>query len=152
VNSINTIIRTIESYDYEAIYNLLTDELGYTNLNKNDAFTRFDKIKNHKSYETFVAVYENKVIGFIGIFRGIAFNVDGNGEYLQVIALAVNSKFQNRGTGSKLLNAVDDYAKSNNIDTISLNSGFHREKAHTFYEKQGFVKKSYSFIKNEISE
>lgn len=147
VNTINTIIRTMEAFDYNAIYNLLSDELGYRDLNKEDSFTRFDKIRNHKSYETFVAVYENRVIGFIGIFKGLAFNVDGKGEYLQVIALAVNSEFQNRGIGSKLLNAVDKYAKSNNIDTISVNSGFHRKKTHTFYEKHGFIKKSYSFIK-----
>lgn len=147
MNTISTIIRTMETFDYDAIYNLLSDELGYRDLNKEDSFTRFDKIRNHKSYETFVAVYENRVIGFIGIFKGLAFNVDGNGEYLQVIALAVNSEFQNRGIGSKMLNTVDEYAKSNNIDTISVNSGFHREKTHTFYEKHGFIKKSYSFIK-----
>lgn len=147
VGSINIIIRTLETYDYEAIYNLLSNELEYKNLNKKEAFSRFNKIKNHKSYETFVAVHKNSVIGFIGLFKGLAFNLDGDGEYLQVIALAVKSELQNSGIGSQLLNAADEYAKINNIDTISLNSSFHREKAHAFYEKHGFIKKSYSFKK-----
>jgi GNAT superfamily N-acetyltransferase len=138
-------IRTLETDDYKAIYDLICNELGYTNLKVEDTFKRLDAIRNRKDYQTFVAVYDSKVIGFIGLFRGIAFNIEG--EYLQIIALAVNKEYQNKGIGTHLLNKAEKYAKEEKIYTIAVNSGLHREKAHTFYERRGYVKKSYNFKK-----
>lgn len=138
-------IRTLEKADYEVIHNLIRNELGYDKLKTGDTFKWMDSIQNHKDYQTFVAVCNNKVIGFIGLFKGIAFNL---GEYLQIIALAVDKEYQNNGIGSHLLDQAEKYARNENIVSISLNSGFHREKAHIFYEHRGFVKKSYSFQKS----
>jgi GNAT superfamily N-acetyltransferase len=140
------LIRGLEENDYGAIWDLIRNELGYDNLNMKDAFKRLDALRNHKNHLTFVAVYHDKVIGFIGLCKGIAFNIDG--EYLQIIALAVNKGHQNKGIGTQLLAKAEQYAKSESIVSLSLNSGLHREKAHEFYENKGYVKKSYSFIKS----
>ncbi len=140
------LIRDLEKDDYEAVCDLISNELGYVNTNYADAFKRLDAIRNRKGYHTFVAVDNNKVIGFIGLSRGIAFNI--NGEYIQIIALAVNKECQNRGIGTQLLIKVEQYAQNEKIHSIGLNSGLHREEAHTFYEHRGYVKKSYSFQKS----
>lgn len=139
-------IRTCEKNDYEAICDLIRDELGYAELNVANTYKRFNIMQDNPSYQIFVAVYNNTVVGFIGLFRGIAFNVDG--EYLQVIALAVKKEYQNKGIGTQLLVMAEQYAQDENIITIGLNSGLHREKAHEFYEGRGYIKKSYSFIKS----
>ena len=139
-------IRTLEISDYEAVQDLISKELGCNNLNKDDTLKRLDAIRNRKDYQTFVAVYNNIVIGFIGLYRGIAFNIDR--EYLQIIALAVNKEYQNKGVGTQLLNKAEKYAQNEKIFSIGLNSGLHREKAHIFYEHRGYVKKSYSFQKS----
>lgn len=139
-------IRTLETRNYAAVKDLISNELGYSNLNKEDTFKRLDAIRKHKDYQTLVAVYNNTVIGFIGLYRGIAFNIAG--EYLQIIALAVNREYQNSGAGKQLLDKAEKYAQNEKIFSIGLNSGLHREKEHAFYEHGGYVKKSYSFQKS----
>lgn len=140
------LIRNLLADDYEAICNLIENELGYWNLNHDNVIKQLDAIQSRKDYQTYVAVNENNVIGFIGLNRGIAFNIYG--EYLQIIALAVNKKYQYKGVGTLLLKKVEQYAENENIITIGLNSGLHREKTHAFYEKRGYIKKGYSFQKS----
>ncbi len=139
-------IRSLVSDDYEAICDLIRNELGYNDLKIRDTFKRLEIIQNRKDYQTFVAVDNNKVIGFIGINEGVAFNVDG--EYIQIIALAVNKEYQSKGIGTQLLDKVEQYAQCKNIVILGVNSGLHREKTHIFYEHRGYVKKGYSFQKS----
>jgi Predicted acetyltransferase len=138
-------IRNLEKEDYKAIHDLISNELGYTNTNIEDTFKRLDSIRNREDYKTFVAVYNKIIIGFIGLYKGIAFNIDG--EYLQIIALAVKNDYQEKGIGTQLIEKAEKYAQDNKILSIGLNSGLHREKAHVFYEHRGYIKKSYSFQK-----
>lgn len=52
-----------------------------------------------------------------------------------------------KGIGKHLIQEVEKYAKINNMAVITLNSGISRKTAHIFYEKQGYSKKGYSFVK-----
>jgi GNAT superfamily N-acetyltransferase len=144
--SMEILIRAFLRNDYEEICDLVCNELGYDNLNIEDLFKRLDAMQNRKDYQTFVAVQNHKVIGFIGLYKGIAFNLDR--EYLQIIALAVNKEYQNQGIGTQLLVKAEQYAQNENIVSLGLNSGLHREKAHDFYEKRGYIKKSYCLQKS----
>jgi GNAT superfamily N-acetyltransferase len=47
-----------------------------------------------------------------------------------------------------MLEYLHDYAKTAACENLVLSSGLQRTKAHRFYEKSGFVKKSYLFVKN----
>lgn len=139
------LIRALEKTDYELICDLIHNELGYDTSSIGDIYKRLDTIRNHKDYQTFVAVYDNRVIGFIGLCKGIAFEFDG--QYFRIIALAVDKKYQNIGIGKQLINKAEQHAKRKNAVILTLNSGLHREKTHAFYEHRGFVKKGYSFRK-----
>jgi len=140
------LIRVLEKNDYEAIFNLIHNELGYDDSNIGDVYNRLETIQNHINHQTFVAVYDNRIIGFIGLCKGIAYEF--NGEYMQIIALAVDNKYQGNGIGTQLIDIAEQYAKKGNIVKIGLNSGLHRENAHNFYEHRGYVKKGYSFKKS----
>jgi len=139
------IIRTIEENDYKYIAYIIRDDLGYENSSDENVKIRLNAIREHKDYITYVATYENKVVGFIGLIRGNAYEFDG--EYLRVAALAVKKEYQDKGIGSKLLEEAEVYARRIEAVTIVLNSGIQRESAHKFYEKRGYVKKGYSFKK-----
>ena len=58
---------------------------------------------------------------------------------LNILGLAVNSNFQGKGIGKKLMVFVEEYALNNNVNFIRLNSGSHRLKAHKFYENIGYA-------------
>ena len=46
-----------------------------------------------------------------------------------------------------ILDYLKDYAKVGMCENIVLSSNFQIEDAHKFYEKQGFEKKSFVFLK-----
>jgi GNAT superfamily N-acetyltransferase len=138
-------IKVADGKDFNKIYNLIKNELGYSNLNENEAIKRLDFFKKSDAYETFVAVENEQVIGFIGVMKSVAYNI--NGYYSQILALAVTANKRHIGVGTALVKTVEDWSLSNGINFISVNSGLKRLDAHSFYEKNGYSKKRFSFIK-----
>ena len=140
------IIREALPCDYLAIHSLITNELGYEQIDFEKLCVRLNIMRMESNYSTIVAEFENDIVGFIGMSRGLAYNVDG--EYIQISALAVRNDMQNIGIGSQLLKWIEDYAIRNDIKSLILTSRFHRTNAHSFYEHMGYTKKSYAFIKD----
>lgn len=141
----NLIIRKAESNDFNVICMLIQNELGYQSLNINEAFKRLEFFRNSEDHETFVAVDNDKIVGFIGVMKMVAYNYDGYCS--QIIALAVLEKSQGQGIGTKLVKQAEIWSLENGISKIGVNSGLQRLSAHKFYEKNGYIKKSYSFSK-----
>ena len=56
-----------------------------------------------------------------------------------VIALAIDERYQGQGIGKQLLHAVEQEAMVLGLDGIRINSGNNRELAHVFYEKLGYI-------------
>jgi GNAT superfamily N-acetyltransferase len=46
-----------------------------------------------------------------------------------------------------MMDYLRDYAKTAACEHLVLSSGLQREDAHRFYEKEGFAKKSYLFVR-----
>lgn len=139
------IVREICDDDYATIHSLIANELGYGNSSLKDVCKRLEAIGKRVDYKTMVALCDGRAVGFVGMCKGIAYEMDG--EYLRIIALAVESSYQNRGVGTKLIEAAERYARSENVKSIALSSGLQRTNAHLFYEKRGFTKYGYSFSK-----
>lgn len=68
--------------------------------------------------------------------------------HLYVFDLVTDEKYRGRGYGKMMLEYLHDFAKMGMCENIVLSSGVHREKAHEFYEKNGFAKKSFVFLKS----
>jgi GNAT superfamily N-acetyltransferase len=131
--------------DYRAVGGLIINELGYAGLDLEQLKIRMEQMLSDGNYETFVARHDGAVVGFIGLCKGIAFETEG--KYMRIIAFAVESRCQNKGIGTMLLNKAEQYARENSINLISVSSGLQREAAHGFYETKGFTKKGYTFKK-----
>jgi len=61
--------------------------------------------------------------------------------------MVVDETFRKRGIGTALLGTIVDMARQKGCRCIELDSAFHREAAHHFYEKAGFEKRAYLFSK-----
>lgn len=68
--------------------------------------------------------------------------------HLFVFDLVTDEKHRSNGYGEMMLEYLRDFAKMGMCENIVLSSGIQREDAHRFYEKNGFVKKSFVFLKS----
>ncbi len=67
--------------------------------------------------------------------------------HLYVFDFVTDKSYRAKGYGKMMLDYLDDYAKTSMCENIVLSSGFEKEKAHLFYEKNDFKKKSFVFLK-----
>jgi GNAT superfamily N-acetyltransferase len=145
IGKMHIVIEEAELQDSPSIGSLIQNELGYVNLDLNKFTDRFQRMRQNYDYFILVAKDADAVVGFIGICKGIAFELEG--EYMKIIALAVNKDYQHNGIGAQLIRNAEGYAIEQGIHYASVNSGLQRIDAHRFYEKNGYTKKGYSFKK-----
>lgn len=140
------LIRGMKTCDYPAISQLIRKELGYSDNTQEQIYARLERIQHRDTCHTLIADIQGQAVGFAGLSEEIAYELEGN--YLRITALAVQSDYQGKGIGTKLLEAAEAYTRKHGIASISLNSGLQRTGAHRFYEQYGFHKKGYSFYKD----
>ena len=140
----NIIIREIEISDGIKICNIIESELGYLC----NAELVKDKINqlNEKREKVFVAVDNDKVVGFIHVekYDVIYFETMAN-----ILGLAVEKGYQRKGIGKELIWSVEKWALENEIYMMRLNSGITRKNAHKFYRHLGYKsdKEQFRFTK-----
>jgi GNAT superfamily N-acetyltransferase len=139
-------IREIIVNDYSDVVLLWNNELGNCNVNAENIAIRYERMNQDGNYKTFVAVFENKVVGFISVVQAMALEYEIG--YLKINGVAVQEGFQKKGIGTNLLKYAENYAFEKGLSRIILNSGIQRTEAHYFYESKGFDKLSYCFTKN----
>lgn len=91
------------------------------------------------------ATSNDRVIGFISFRYKISLWAEGAVGWVD--ELVVDSDYRGRGVGSRLLREVMRLAQSKGCVRLELDSAFHREEAHRFYEKQGFSKRAFLFTR-----
>lgn len=139
------LIQVFQKEHAVGVNRLIRNVLGYQESLVEQGIKRLERIQNHEDYHTIVAIEEGDVIGFIGLWKGMAYEFEE--EYIRVVALAVDQAYQKQGIGTKLLKVAEQYALEQGIQIVSLNSGLEREEAHRFYERKGYRKKGYGFTK-----
>jgi len=138
-------IREIVANDYSEVVYLWNDVLGVRNVNNENFRVTMEDMNKEGNYKTFVALFENDVVGFVAIVH--ALSVGSSTGYLHIQGLAVKKELQHSGIGTKLLKHTENYAKEKGISSIILCSGMKRTDAHAFYEHNGYDKDSYCFDK-----
>ena len=138
-------VREAVSQDFHSICELMKNELGYPDLDEADALKRLEYFSGSDDWETFVAVLDDEIVGFIGVKRILAYNIKGYNA--EIMALAVSEKTRQHGIGTALIRKAEEWALSHDIAKICLHSNMRRLGAHAFYEKNGYEKASLWFVK-----
>ena len=122
-------------------------ELGYNSTAEQMA-ARIENIRHHIDFKTFIATYENEVVGMVGLTKN--FSYENDGIYVRVLALVTHSKFRRKRIGNTLMETAENWAKEIGATKVLLNCGTRQERtvAHKFYEKIGYQIKSLGFVKN----
>lgn len=66
-------------------------------------------------------------------------NAQDNGEYAEILSIAVRKEAQNSGTGKLLVAAIEDFLKQKQITVLSLTTDeYDNERTLAFYRRNGF--------------
>ena len=127
-------VRPARVADAPALAGLL-GELGYPH-NVAQARERLARWFGEPRGTVLVAERNRAVIGFTAAFA-IPY-IEREGSFARVVALAVDRSQRSRGTGRRLLAAVEAWAGEVGCSDVELTSSRERHDAHSFYEALGY--------------
>jgi GNAT superfamily N-acetyltransferase len=126
-----------------------------------EAFPIMKQLRKHLDEEEFLQLVkeatENESYKMVALYsQGQMVAVTGfmpmttlyNGRSIWVCDLVTDSNHRSQGYGEILLTYIQNWAKENGYERVSLSSGLQRTDAHRFYEtKMDYDKVSYVFLK-----
>jgi GNAT superfamily N-acetyltransferase len=113
----------------------LSGELGYP-TSVQEMRQRFGEIKPAGKHAVFVAEFEKTVVGWIHVSITPLLEVARRAE---VNGLVVAEHHRSLGAGAKLLEAAEVWARDKQCQGMSVRSNVIRDRAHAFYERQGYT-------------
>lgn len=112
---------------------------------------------DYDEFENLVYDMRQKEYKMFGLFEGVEL-VTYAGAFIQtnlyhkrhlfIDDFVTYDSVRSRGYGDAMMEYLINYAKVGACENIVLSSGIQREDAHRFYEKNGFKKKSFVFLKS----
>lgn len=70
-----------------------------------------------------------------------------SGKYLEMDNVVIHENYRSKGLGNLLTSYITDMAIEAGCRTMMLDAYLENSKAHAFYERAGFVRRGYHFIK-----
>ena len=113
----------------------LARQLGYES-SADDIAARIGPMRESSEYGVFVAeLTGGQIVGWIGTFIYRSMEAEARAE---VSGLVVDARMRSQGIGQRLLERAEDWAREKGCRIIGLRSNVVRERAHAFYERQGY--------------
>jgi GNAT superfamily N-acetyltransferase len=112
----------------------LAGELGYPTTVA-EMKVRLRRVKPASLHAIFVAEDGGEVVGWIHV--GVLFLLEVPLR-AEINGLVVSASIRSRGTGARLLEAAEAWARTKKCEGMSVRSNVIRERAHVFYERNGY--------------
>jgi N-acetylglutamate synthase-like GNAT family acetyltransferase len=128
-------IREAAAADLNAISEL-SNQLGYQ-VTPEQVNSRMAEIWKDKSQIVLVAELDGKVLGWVhlcGLKRLLS------APFVEICGLIVEQNHRSAGLGSTLVKHAEEWATSNAYTMIRVRSNVTREKAVSFYSKNGYTR------------
>ncbi len=92
----------------------------------------------NQCFEAYVALYENKVIGYISFYESFA--LYANGRFMTVTELFVSESYRSQNIGQQLLSIAKHIANQRNYNRIELTTPPlpAYQRSVLFYQREGF--------------
>jgi GNAT superfamily N-acetyltransferase len=113
-------------------------------LSLSEAERIFERMAHYPDYMIYVAVCDDRIVGTFALL--IMDNLGHLGTPSAVIDdVAVDSAWQGRGVGTMMIHYAFEAARRKGCYQAAFSTNLKRERAHAFYESQGFERHGYSF-------
>lgn len=128
-------VRVASESDAEAIASL-SAQLGYP-TSVDEMRERYLRIRAERNSEVFVAerAEDSRVVGWTHVVPRLQLE---DAPHAELAGLVVDESVRSTGVGAALLAAAEDWARAQGFSTMRLRSNVIRERAHRFYEREGY--------------
>jgi len=128
-------VRAAQEGDVEAIASL-SAQLGYPTP-VDEMRERYSRVRAALAGEIFVATHVNdaRVVGWTHVVPRLQLE---DAPYVELAGLVVDETVRSAGVGAVLLAAAEDWARAQGFATMRVRSNVIRERAHRFYEREGY--------------
>lgn len=128
-------VRAAQAGDVEAIASL-SAQLGYPTPIE-EMRERYLRVRASRAGEIFVAVraIDARVIGWTHVVPHLQLE---DAPCMELAGLVVDETVRSAGVGAALLAAAEDWARAQGFATMRVRSNVIRERAHRFYEREGY--------------
>ncbi len=138
-------IRTATLDDFEGICRLLQQLWPDKKQDKRALKTVMNRALPSPDEIYLCAEIDNAIAGFCSL--AIRNSLWQEARLGMLSEMVVDETVRKRGIGTALLGTIIDMARQRGCRRIELDSAFHREETHRFYEKAGFEKRAVLFSK-----
>jgi len=139
------LITSISCKDY---YTLLDVSEGLVDDNqewKNYYFDIFKKsLHKEKNNVKVIKTYINETNEIVAV---AIIKIYKDSKYLEITDIVINDKYRRTGIGNTIMKFIEGFAKENNISKIGLASSINNTRAHEFFNKCGYEKVAYEYLK-----
>ncbi len=136
-------IRQCRSGDFGQVVELLRQLWPDKDLDTASLQAVFDRAIASELQVYLCAANEQHLIGFGSLT--LKNNLWQEGYLGHVDELIVDKDFRGRGVGTRLLEQLVIVARQRHCRRVELDSAFHRQQAHEFYQRQGFESRALLF-------
>lgn len=130
----NTDIRVASISDASAI-NALSGQLGYE-LSVAETREALNNVMAGKNDIVYVAIVDKEVVGWI---HGFVVTSIVSGKFCEIGGLVVDEKHRSKEIGKLLVDVLKNWCKEKGIALLRVRSNVKRDRAHRFYEREGFI-------------
>jgi len=127
-------IRQISPSDLTAIKSL-SQQLGYS-LSEEQTLQNIKAVLGNNDHNAFVAVCENKVVGWIGMTQALMLELP---PHCELNGLVIDENYRGHGIGKLLIEKAKEWAREKGNDKLCLHCNVIRTETHLFYQHLGFV-------------
>ena len=126
-------IRRAAPEDATAI-NGLSHQLGYP-LSQEQILQNIKAVLANNDHDAFVAEYQNKIIGWIGVAHIIIIEM---APHCEINGLVIDEQYRGKGVGKLLIEKAKQWGKEKGNDTLRVRCNVKRKETHLFYQHLGF--------------
>jgi len=126
-------VRAARTEDAATVARLAT-ELGYPTA-IGQARLRLERLAGESAARVLIAELDGVAVAWLHVAEVCTVESD---PYAEIVGLVVADAQRGSGIGAALVAAAIDWASARRLDAIRVRSNVVRERAHRFYERQGF--------------
>ncbi len=125
----------MQASDVDAVAGLC-GQLGYP-ATVDQITARWSRLDSDSGHAVFVAADGDRVIAWLHVAHRLLLEYDACAE---ICGLVVDERERGAGVGRALVGAAEAWARAAGVRTIRVRSRVERDRAHAFYERDGYTR------------